>query len=94
MRFSSGSLAFTVLGWTPGLRGHIAGHVLPCDCLVGVYEMWTGELVEILDSCCDDCECHHVVNRVVRRRPRGDVTDTRCALVTSATDRVNGDLPE
>lgn len=69
MRFSSGSLALTVLGWTPGLRGIIAGHVLPCGCLVGVYEVWTGESVEILDGRRDDCESHHDVNRVVRRRP-------------------------
>ena len=71
MRFSSGSLAFTVLGWTPGLRDLIAGHVLPCGCLVGVYEVWIGECVEILDGRRNDCECQS------RREPCGPQAPAR-----------------
>ncbi len=71
MRFSSGAMALTVLGWTPGLRQIVAGRVLACGCLVGVYEMWTGGCVEILDGSCDSCgESHHKVNRVLHLASR------------------------
>jgi hypothetical protein len=40
----------TFLGWTPGVRTLLAGRVLPCGCLSGVYETNTGERVEILDG--------------------------------------------
>jgi hypothetical protein len=66
MRFSPGIIALTVLGWTPGLRRIVAGRVLPCGCLVGVYERWTGGCVEILDGRCENCELNHEVNLVKR----------------------------
>jgi hypothetical protein len=40
----------TWFGWTPGVRSLIAGRVLRCGCLVGVYDTQTGAIVEILDA--------------------------------------------
>jgi len=65
MRFGPGIIALTVLGWTPGLRRIVAGRVLPCGCLVGVYERWTGGCVEILDGRGENCELNHKVNLVL-----------------------------
>lgn len=66
MRFSAGQMALTILGWTPGLRETMGGRVLACGCLVGKYETWNGQIVEILDGCCERCRSpHHNVNRVL-----------------------------
>jgi hypothetical protein len=45
----------TFLGWTPGLRSVVAGHVLSCGCLVGVYETRAGAILEVLDARGPDC---------------------------------------
>jgi hypothetical protein len=37
------------------LRG-LAGHVLPCGCLVGVYETYSKEVVATIDACGPSCE--------------------------------------
>lgn len=70
MRFIPGSIALTLFGWTPGLREIVGGHVLPCGCLVGIYETWTDGWVEILDGVCENCESRHQVNRVLHLTPR------------------------
>lgn len=75
MRFSPGSIALTVLGWTPGLRRLVAGRVLPCGCLVGVYERWSGGCVEILDGRCESCELSHKVDLVLHVATRDYATD-------------------
>jgi len=38
MRFSPGAMVWTLFGWTPGLRQIVAGRVLDCGCLAGLYE--------------------------------------------------------
>jgi hypothetical protein len=69
MRFSPGAVVWTVFGWTPGVRQIVAGGVLDCGCLAGLYETWNGELVEILDGHSDSCRhLHHNLNVVLRRR--------------------------
>jgi hypothetical protein len=55
----------TFLGWTPGLRSLVSGRVLPCGCLVGIYEARGGYLVEILDARGDGCtDRTHICNAV------------------------------
>lgn len=66
MRFSPGAMVWTLFGWTPGLRQIVAGRVLDCGCLAGLYETWNGEFVEILDGPSDCCRHpHHNVNFVL-----------------------------
>ena len=55
----------TFLGWTPGLRSLVSGRVLPCGCLIGIYEARGGYLMEILDARGTDCtDRTHVCNAV------------------------------
>jgi hypothetical protein len=79
MRFNQGSIALTVLGWTPGLRKLVAGRALSCGCLVGIYERRTGGCVEILDGRCETCALDHKVNLVL------DVTALEHATEMSRT---------
>ena len=75
MRLSPGRKVLTVLGWTPGLRQLLRGHVLACGCLVGVYQTWDDRLAEIVDGCCRLCECSgHEVDRVLAVRQTIGVT--------------------
>lgn len=61
----------TLLGWTPGLRRLIAGRLLSCGCLAGMYDAWTGEVVAVIDSRGRDCfVTHHEDDRVLWRRAR------------------------
>lgn len=39
------------------LRG-LRGHVLPCGCLVGVYETYDGRVVASIDAPGPDCSAH------------------------------------
>lgn len=41
---------FSLFGWTPALRRMLRGRVLSCGCSVGVYETWSGAVVEIVDA--------------------------------------------
>ena len=85
MRFNPGAMALTIFGWTPGLREIVAGRVLVCGCLVGVYEMWTGGCVEILDGRRDNCgETRHKVNRVLQLAPPEYAADMGGAPVTGS----------
>lgn len=45
----------TFFGWTPGLRSLVAGHLLSCGCLVGVYLTSAGAILEVLDACGPAC---------------------------------------
>ena len=66
MRFSPGAMVWTLFGWTPGLCQIVAGRVLDCGCLAGLYETWNGTFVEILDGPSDRCRHpHHNVNVVL-----------------------------
>ena len=67
----------TFFGWSPGLRIGLAGRVLPCGCLVGSYETWHGDVVEILDAHDDRCtDRAHTTNSIVgySRRSRVSVS--------------------
>jgi hypothetical protein len=58
--------ARSFFGWTPGLRSVMAGQVLPCGCFVGVYELWSGGVVALIDRrapCCQQHEEHVVLGR-------------------------------
>jgi hypothetical protein len=47
------------------LRG-LAGHVLPCGCLVGVYETYNKDVVATIDACGPRCETPgHRLHQVV-----------------------------
>jgi hypothetical protein len=75
MRCSPGAMVWTLFGWTPGLRQIVAGRVLDCGCLAGLYEAWNGEFVEILDGPSHCCRHpHHTVNFVLN----GTVTAGKC----------------
>jgi len=55
----------TLFGWTPGLRSLVAGRVLGCGCLIGLYETQIGDLIEIIDAVGPACpHSSHVLNRV------------------------------
>jgi hypothetical protein len=55
--------ARSLFGWTPGLRNVMAGQVLPCGCLAGVYELWSGGVIALIDWQAPHCQQHeeHVV---------------------------------
>jgi hypothetical protein len=36
------------------LRG-VGGYLLPCGCLVGRYETYRGEVIEVIDAAASDC---------------------------------------
>ena len=56
----------TFFGWSPGLRITLGGRVLPCRCLVGSYETWRGDVVEILDAHDERCtERGHATDLIV-----------------------------
>ena len=94
MRFRSGAMALTICGWTPGLRQIVAGRLLACGCLVGVYEMRTGGCVEILDGRCDSCgDLQHKVNRVLHAALSEHITDMRFASVTRPENASDEDAP-
>ena len=57
----------TILGWTPGIRALVGGRVLPCGCLVGIYDTWKGETVTIVDSRGEQCgHIDHRDNAVIK----------------------------
>jgi hypothetical protein len=63
----SGSHVTTIGGWTPGLRALLAGRMLPCGCLIGIYQTASGELTGIIDATSKGCTEGHDANRVVWR---------------------------
>jgi hypothetical protein len=59
-----GQRVFTILGWTPGLRCVLGGHVMTCGCLVGSYETCLGDYIEIVEMrsrICGKGHCDHLV---------------------------------
>ena len=63
-----GRKAFTIFGWTPGIRRIVGGRVLPCGCLVGSYETRAAGVVEIMDGPDDACsDPSHTVHMVTSR---------------------------
>jgi hypothetical protein len=82
MHFSPGRSAWTIFGWTPGLRYLVEGRVLACGCVVGLYEMWDRSLVEMVDSAVDTCDVGHDVNQVLMIKPAtaGETVSAPCAV--------------
>lgn len=62
----------TIWGWTPGIRMLVGQHHLECGCWAGVYELFCGELLEIIDIAHDGCTLGHDPNRLVAREGLGD----------------------
>ena len=61
-----GRSARTILGWTPGVRQLVRGGLLPCGCLVGIYDTWRREIVTIVDGRGDQCpHDRHQENAVI-----------------------------
>jgi hypothetical protein len=57
----------TFFGWSPGLWITLGGRVLPCGCLVGSYETWEGDVVDVLDAHDDRCgEASHAANSIIK----------------------------
>ena len=52
------------------MRG-LAGRVLPCGCLVGVYETYSGGVVAAIDACGPACgqPCHRLHDPVPLNHP-------------------------
>jgi hypothetical protein len=55
--------ARTIGGWTPGLRELVDGELLPCGCLVGIYETWARQVVKIIDA--RGPACRHAANGII-----------------------------
>ena len=60
--------AFTIGGWTPGVRRLVAGRALPCGCLAGVYHTLSDEEAEIIDASAPACPHQHDMHLILRRR--------------------------
>jgi hypothetical protein len=70
--FIVGRKAWTMFGWTPGLRHLLTGRVLPCGCLTGTYDTVRGERIEIMDNPNAACrEQHHQLHVVLSRTAAG-----------------------
>jgi hypothetical protein len=53
----------TLFGWTPGMRVLLAGRVLACGCLVGIYETRSRGTLTVLDGHGQDCtDPNHQLN--------------------------------
>jgi hypothetical protein len=50
-----GRSARTILGWTPGVRSLVGGGVLPCGCLIGIYDTWGSGTITIVDGRGEQC---------------------------------------
>jgi hypothetical protein len=62
------SKAWTLFGWTPGLR-LVSGRTLRCGCLTGIYHSSRGESVTILDAQGRGCDNPaHRRNAILWRR--------------------------
>ena len=66
---TAGTRATTIAGWTPGLRALLAGHVLQCGCLAGIYQTCFGEVASIVDAAADGCRERHLSGQVLGRAP-------------------------
>lgn len=55
----------TIFGWSPGVRALAAGTVLPCGCIVGRYDTWSGRVIEVVDLARDACVHGHRANLVL-----------------------------
>jgi hypothetical protein len=70
------------------MRG-LAGEVLTCGCLAGVYETYEGRVVATIDargaSCCDPTHTRHAV--VPRSRLRGAAAETEASEAPLPTRR-------
>lgn len=57
---------FSLFGWTPALRRMLRGRMLPCGCAVGVYETWSGDVVQLVDAHAPTCfSKDHAVNAML-----------------------------
>ena len=71
MLFGGDGKLRTFFGWSPGLRMTLGGRVLPCGCLVGSYETWEGDVVDVLDAHDDRCgDRKHATDSVVQYTER------------------------
>ena len=57
--------ARSIFGWTPGLRRVMGSQLLSCGCLVGMYEVWNGEVVAVIDDPAPHCPMQHEAHLVV-----------------------------
>jgi len=68
------------------LRG-LAGRVLPCGCLVGVYETYSGGVVATIDACGPSCsQPNHRLHEAVQLNQPG-------AMPTSVLDNAGSSRP-
>ena len=57
---------FSLFGWTPSLRRMLQGRVLSCGCSVGVYETWSGDVIQIVDAHASNCQLSaHAVDAIL-----------------------------
>lgn len=54
----------TIGGWTPGLHRLVETRCLPCGCVTGVYETWSGRRLAIVDATSTRCG-EHLVDTVL-----------------------------
>ena len=43
--------------------------MLPCGCLVGIYETYGGEVISLIDACAASCPGHRLHDNVTTDRP-------------------------
>ena len=63
------------------LRG-VGSRVLPCGCLVGLYETYNGRLIAVIDGCSETCtDRTHRVNTALPVTSYSASRDSVCAPV-------------
>ena len=50
--------ARSFFGWTPGVRTVMAGQTLSCGCFAGMYQLWSGDVVALIDRHAPRCQQH------------------------------------
>lgn len=50
---------FCIGSWAPGVRMLLRSSMASCGCVVGVYELWSGQRVDIVDQAGSQCRHGH-----------------------------------
>ncbi len=55
---------FSIGAWSPALRSLLNSRIEPCGCVIGVYEVWSGDTVAVVDVPHPECARGHRVGDV------------------------------
>lgn len=65
---------FSIGAWSPALRTMLTSGTGACGCLVGVYQVWAGAPLTVVDHAHTQCPHHH---------RQGDVVENESATTTA-----------